>query len=71
MGISTVWIAVVSILALFDITKAVGEDGKPMEPSYEDAGGIVLYGNFYVCREMVLIQFQVTRAVQMQDNAAI
>ncbi|KAJ7146857.1 cytochrome P450 [Mycena epipterygia] len=35
MAMSSVWITVVSILAVFDIQKAVGEDGKTIEPSYE------------------------------------
>ncbi|KAJ7146919.1 cytochrome P450 [Mycena epipterygia] len=35
MAMSSVWITLVSILAVFDITKAVGEDGKIIEPSYE------------------------------------
>ncbi|KAF7342604.1 Cytochrome P450 [Mycena sanguinolenta] len=50
MGISTVWIAVVSILAMFNITKAVGEDGEPIEPSYDDAGGIVLSPVPFKCK---------------------
>ncbi|KAJ7146890.1 cytochrome P450 [Mycena epipterygia] len=35
MATSSVWITAASILAVFDITKAVGEDGKIIEPSYE------------------------------------
>jgi hypothetical protein len=42
MARSSVWIAVVSILATFDITKAVGEDGEVMEPSHEYFAGLVL-----------------------------
>ncbi|KAJ6460011.1 cytochrome P450, partial [Mycena sanguinolenta] len=50
MGISTIWIAVVSILAMFNITKAVGEDGELIEPSYEEAGGIVLSPVPFKCK---------------------
>ncbi|KAJ6622291.1 cytochrome P450 [Mycena sp. CBHHK59/15] len=35
MAASSVWISAVSILATFDITKAVGDDGQVIEPSYE------------------------------------
>ncbi|KAJ7146878.1 cytochrome P450 [Mycena epipterygia] len=35
MAMSSMWITVASVLAVFDITKAVGEDGKIIEPSYE------------------------------------
>ncbi|KAJ7200682.1 cytochrome P450 [Mycena haematopus] len=50
MGTSSVWIAVVSMLAMFNITKAVGEDGTLIEPSYEDAGGIVLSPVPFKCK---------------------
>lgn len=35
MALSSVWITIASILAVFDITKAVGDDGQTIEPSYE------------------------------------
>ncbi|KAJ7189236.1 cytochrome P450 [Mycena filopes] len=35
MATSAVWIAVASILAAFEITKAVGEHGQIIEPTYE------------------------------------
>ncbi|KAJ7137763.1 cytochrome P450 [Mycena epipterygia] len=35
LALSSVWIAVVSILAGFEVTKAVGEDGKLIEPTFE------------------------------------
>ncbi|KAF8214253.1 cytochrome P450 [Mycena galopus ATCC 62051] len=38
---SSLWIAVVSMLAMFNITKEVGEDGQIIEPSYEYEGGVV------------------------------
>ncbi|KAJ7607914.1 hypothetical protein FB45DRAFT_763854, partial [Roridomyces roridus] len=41
VGISSVWITVASILAAFDITKQVGEDGTIVEPSYEYFAAIV------------------------------
>ncbi|KAJ7142219.1 cytochrome P450 [Mycena epipterygia] len=35
MAMESVWITIVSILSVFDITKAVGEDGQIIEPSYQ------------------------------------
>jgi len=35
MASSAVWIAIASIIATFDIAKAVDEDGKVVEPSFE------------------------------------
>jgi hypothetical protein len=35
MATASIWIAVASMLAAFDIKKAVGEDGKEIEPSFE------------------------------------
>ncbi|KAJ7283163.1 cytochrome P450 [Mycena rebaudengoi] len=42
MAQSTLWITVVSLLAVFNITKAIGEDGKILEPSYEYHSALVL-----------------------------
>ncbi|KAJ7142235.1 cytochrome P450 [Mycena epipterygia] len=41
MAMSSVWIAVVSILAVFDITKAVEDDGQEIEPTYEYSSDFV------------------------------
>lgn len=41
MATSTIWIAVVSILAAFDIRKAVDEDGRDIEPTYEFLSGSI------------------------------
>ncbi|KAJ6568897.1 cytochrome P450 [Mycena capillaripes] len=41
MALSSIWITVVSILATFDITKAVDEHGNVVEPSYEYLSGII------------------------------
>ncbi|KAJ7907941.1 cytochrome P450 [Mycena leptocephala] len=38
---SSIWITIVSVLAMFDITKEVGEDGHTVEPSYEYEGGMM------------------------------
>jgi hypothetical protein len=43
MATSSVWIAVASILATFDITKAVGEDGNVIEPNYDYFSALVTY----------------------------
>jgi hypothetical protein len=45
MATESIWIAVVSVLAMFDITKEIGEDGRPIEPSYRYEGGALLYGH--------------------------
>ncbi|KAJ6559613.1 cytochrome P450 [Mycena capillaripes] len=42
MAASSIWITVVSVLAMFKITKEVGEDGQPIEPSYEYKGGLII-----------------------------
>ncbi|KAJ7920178.1 cytochrome P450 [Mycena leptocephala] len=42
---SSIWITIVSVLAMFNITEEVGEDGHTVEPSYEYEGGIIRYGN--------------------------
>ncbi|KAJ7251337.1 cytochrome P450 [Mycena rebaudengoi] len=41
MAQSTLWITVASLLAVFNITKAIGEDGKILEPSYEYHSALV------------------------------
>jgi len=41
MATSSIWITVASILAVFDITKEVREDGQPIEPSYEYGNGTI------------------------------
>ncbi|KAJ6560597.1 cytochrome P450 [Mycena vulgaris] len=41
MATSSIWITVASILATFDITKAVDPNGRPVEPSYEYLSGII------------------------------
>ncbi|KAJ7240987.1 cytochrome P450, partial [Mycena rebaudengoi] len=35
LAMSSMYIVIVSILSVFNISKAVGEDGRPIEPSYE------------------------------------
>ncbi|KAJ7723505.1 cytochrome P450 [Mycena maculata] len=41
MATASIWIAVASILATFDISKAVDENGKEVEPSYEYHSGFI------------------------------
>ncbi|KAJ7251438.1 cytochrome P450 [Mycena rebaudengoi] len=41
MAQSTLWITVASLLAVFNITKAIGEDGQILEPSYEYHSALV------------------------------
>ncbi|KAJ6487283.1 hypothetical protein DFH09DRAFT_1105973 [Mycena vulgaris] len=40
MALDSLWMTVASLLAAFDITKAVGEDGKEIEPSGEYLSGL-------------------------------
>ncbi|KAJ6504457.1 cytochrome P450 [Mycena vulgaris] len=42
MATSSIWIAVASILATFNITKAVGDDGQVIEPTHEYFPGLIL-----------------------------
>jgi hypothetical protein len=42
MAMSSLFISITSILAAFDITKAVGEDGQVIEPSYDYFPGLVV-----------------------------
>lgn len=41
MARDAVWIAMVSILASFEITKAVDDEGKEIEPKDEFTSGII------------------------------
>jgi hypothetical protein len=43
MAFSTIWMAVASLIAAFDITKAVDENGKVIEPSQELVSALVVY----------------------------
>ncbi|KAJ7251339.1 cytochrome P450 [Mycena rebaudengoi] len=43
MAQSTLWITVASLLAVFNIAKAVGDDGELLEPSYEYHSAMILY----------------------------
>ncbi|KAJ6523882.1 cytochrome P450 [Mycena vulgaris] len=40
MAMSSSWITIASILAVFDITRAVGDDGEVIEPSFEYSSGL-------------------------------
>jgi len=41
MAMSAMWIALASIIATFDITKAIDENGEVIEPSYEYVSALV------------------------------
>jgi len=43
MAFSAVWIAIASLIAAFDITKAVDENGEIIEPSQEYSSALVVY----------------------------
>ncbi|KAJ7627128.1 cytochrome P450 [Roridomyces roridus] len=40
LAADSLWLTIVSILATFNITKAVGDDGKVIEPSYEFSSAV-------------------------------
>ncbi|KAJ6563069.1 cytochrome P450 [Mycena vulgaris] len=42
MATSAIWITAVSMLSVFDISKAVGEDGEVIEPSYKYTQGVLI-----------------------------
>jgi hypothetical protein len=46
MATSSLWITIASLLATFDITKAVGEDGKVIEPNHDYFSALVMYALF-------------------------
>ncbi|KAJ7147705.1 cytochrome P450, partial [Mycena crocata] len=43
MAVSSIWIVVASTLATFDITKAIGDDGKVIEPDCKYLARLVMY----------------------------
>ncbi|KAG5638092.1 hypothetical protein H0H81_001859 [Sphagnurus paluster] len=47
---ASVWIAIASILACFDISKAVGEDGKEITPEVNITSGITSQPAPFRCR---------------------
>ncbi|KAJ7805524.1 cytochrome P450 [Mycena olivaceomarginata] len=49
MAISSMWITIASMLAVFDITKAVDEHGQVIEPSYEYLSGVVATPRPFQC----------------------
>ncbi|KAJ7607861.1 cytochrome P450 [Roridomyces roridus] len=49
MAASSIWITITSILATFDITKAVGKDGELVEPSYEYFERLVVVPRPFEC----------------------
>ncbi|KAJ3481128.1 hypothetical protein NLJ89_g12234 [Agrocybe chaxingu] len=49
MAFSAVWIAVASLIAVFDMKKAVDEDGRPIEPNHEYVSALVCIPKPYPC----------------------
>ena len=41
MALSSIWISVASILAVFDISKAVDERGNVIEPVHDYVSGVI------------------------------
>ncbi|KAJ7934499.1 cytochrome P450 [Mycena leptocephala] len=61
MAFSSIWITVVSILATFDITKAVDEKGNVVELSYEYLSGVI----------STPVPFKCTITPRSQETAAL
>jgi hypothetical protein len=54
MALSAVWISVASLIAAFDITKAVDEKGEVIEPSYEYCTEMIWYVcAYYLCNNLL------------------
>ncbi|KAJ7229361.1 cytochrome P450, partial [Mycena rebaudengoi] len=49
IAMSSMWITIASILSTFDITKAVGDDGNMIEPTYEFDTGIASLPSPFKC----------------------
>ncbi|KAJ7607876.1 cytochrome P450 [Roridomyces roridus] len=49
MAAASIWITIASLLATFDITKAVGKDGELVEPSYEYFERIIVMPQPFEC----------------------
>ncbi|KAJ7486711.1 cytochrome P450, partial [Mycena latifolia] len=49
MATSSVWITIASILATFEITKAIGDDGHVIEPSFKYDSGLVSAPLLFEC----------------------
>lgn len=45
MATDELWITVASILAAFNITKAIGDTGKGIEPTSKDLSGVSRYAD--------------------------
>jgi hypothetical protein len=58
LALDSVWIAVASILAVFDLTKAVEDDGKVIEPRCEYFSGLARYVDISHMPEQKLIPEQ-------------
>jgi len=46
MAFSAVWIAIASLIAAFDITKAVDENEEAIEPSQDYSSGLAVYVSY-------------------------
>ncbi|KAF5333831.1 hypothetical protein D9758_017428 [Tetrapyrgos nigripes] len=49
LGVASIWISIACILACFDVTKAVDEDGNVIEPSGEYTSGFLCYPLPFKC----------------------
>ncbi|ETW79020.1 cytochrome P450 monooxygenase 71 [Heterobasidion irregulare TC 32-1] len=66
MAHAAVWLAIVSILSTFDISKAVDEDGNEIVPAGEFIDGLIMYPAPFKCR----IEPRSTSAVSLIRTAS-
>ena len=72
MALSAVWISVASLLATFDIEKAMDENGNVMEPTHEYLSALVTYAIFFppVCLLYLTAKSECRNPINVQSNLA-
>ena len=74
MALSAIWIAVASLIAAFDISKPVDENGNiiDVDPEY-DCGTLLRYVIFPgdCCDDVVNPMFEVTKTVRLLNKAQV
>jgi hypothetical protein len=76
MARSSIWFTVVSILATFNIDRAVDEAGRPIEPTFEYLSALVRYNNTRLYSRLaplwfLLIGSQRTASIQVFHHSAV
>jgi hypothetical protein len=72
MAFSAVWMAVASLLATFDIEKALDKDGNVIEPSPEYLSGILMCAIFsLLCAFFTSPRYQNAKTLQMFNQTSL